>query len=633
MLRCCYCLGILFIVRNGKAHEKRKKSSETVLREDIMNKKVRRIAQLIVPIVVFLLLFPLQAMAGNSENPVNQTKISDTAGMNAAQDNGNTAVIENLDQLPEINTSENQDQQIVVVYANSQASNVKDLSLTTAEVASGQQVSDRVDLLEVSQGTNVDEVMNNLRQNPNVLAVDKNEKIEVTALPDDPDIQDGSAWQFTRIGADQTWNQVANTDPVVVAVIDTGLNTSHPDLAGNVVAGYDFVTGQESVVDVAGHGTAVSGCIAAVTNNGIGTAGVTGSANIKIAPYRAGGKYSGDTQLDVAYICAAILKASERPEVKVINMSFGGYGTFTSLETAVNEAVAAGKIVVAASGNEGESWNTHVGQYSYPSSYDHVISVGATTKDNTRASFSQYNDKVDLCAPGQSVMTTDKSGGYELVSGTSFASPIVAGACAVLVAADPNLTADEVETTLKNTALDLGATGNDPYFGSGLIQLNAALASLKPSETVSSTYRTHVQNIGWQGWKSDGQMSGTSGQSLRLEGIEIKMNNGGYDLGVEYQTHVQNIGWQGWKADGETSGTYGQSLRLEAIRIRLTGTAAANYDIYYRVHSQNYGWLDWAKNGGSAGTQGQSLRLEAIEIKVVPKGTAAPGATTRPFIS
>jgi hypothetical protein len=343
--------------------------------------------------------------------------------------------------------------------------------------------------------------------------------------------------------------------------------------------------------------------------------------------------YSGDTQLDVAYICAAILKAAERPEVKVINMSFGGYGTFSSLAVAVNEAVSAGKVVVASSGNEGESWNARVGQYSYPASYDHVISVGAINKDNTRSSFSQYNDRVDLSAPGQSVLTTAKSGGYEYASGTSFSSPIVAGACAVLMAADSSLDARAVETTLKSTALDLGTSGSDVYYGSGLVQLNQAVASINSNETVGPTYRTHVQNVGWQIWKYDGQISGTSGQSLRLEGIEIKMNDLGTDLGVEYQTHVQNIGWQGFKSDGQTSGTYGQSLRLEAIQIRLTGAAATNYDIYYRVHSQNYGWLDWAKNGGSSGTQGKSLRLEAIEIHVLPKGAAAPGSTSRPFIS
>jgi uncharacterized protein YjdB len=147
------------------------------------------------------------------------------------------------------------------------------------------------------------------------------------------------------------------------------------------------------------------------------------------------------------------------------------------------------------------------------------------------------------------------------------------------------------------------------------------------------SYRTHVQNIGWQEWKSAGATSGTSGQSLRLEAIEIFVNDQGYDLGVEYQTHVQNVGWQVLKYDGETSGTSGQSLRLEAIRINLTGSDADLFDIYYRVHAQNLGWLGWAKNGDSAGSAGLSYRLEAIEIVMVSKGNAAPGSTLRPFVS
>ncbi|WP_373486168.1 S8 family serine peptidase [Acetobacterium malicum] len=607
-----------------------------------MNKKTRRIKQItrwLAIMMVCFLLFPAGSLAEDQVNSDEQTmetvtpdKMGTPPNEESEQGNQTPAEIETLEQVPEVNINQNTDQQIVVVYADSGEDNVKNLALTTDEVVSGEQVSNRVDLIEVSVETNVEALMADLAQNPNVLAVDNNAKIEVTALPNDPYVVNGSAWQFQRIGADQTWDQVSNADPVVVAVIDTGLNVNHPDFVGNTVAGYDFVTGKTNVVDLAGHGTAVSGCIAAVTNNGVGTAGIAGLANIKIAPYRTGGMYSGDTQLDVAYICAAILKAAERPEVKVINMSFGGYGTFSSLAVAVNEAVSAGKVVVASSGNEGESWNARVGQYSYPASYDHVISVGAINKDNTRSSFSQYNDRVDLSAPGQSVLTTAKSGGYEYASGTSFSSPIVAGACAVLMAADTSLNAGAVETILKSTALDLGTAGSDAYYGSGLIQLNQAVASINSSETIGTTYRTHVQNVGWQIWKYDGQSSGTSGQSLRLEGIEIKMNNLGTDLGVEYQTHVQNIGWQGFKSNGQTSGTYGQSLRLEAIQIRLTGAAATNYDVYYRVHSQNYGWLDWAQNGGSSGTQGKSLRLEAIEIRVVPKGAAAPGSTNRPFI-
>jgi len=107
----------------------------------------------------------------------------------------------------------------------------------------------------------------------------------------------------------------------------------------------------------------------------------------------------------------------------------------------------------------------------------------------------------------------------------------------------------------------------------------------------------------------------------------------GADNAVEYRTHVQNIGWQGWVNEGEMTGTSGRALRLEAIEIRLKGDMAANYDIYYRVHAQNIGWMDWAKNGQSAGTAGLSYRLEAIQIVIVQKGSAAPGQTSRPFVS
>ena len=145
------------------------------------------------------------------------------------------------------------------------------------------------------------------------------------------------------------------------------------------------------------------------------------------------------------------------------------------------------------------------------------------------------------------------------------------------------------------------------------------------------SYQTHVQDIGWQGIKYDGDVAGTSGQSKRLEAINISLSNPLYSGSIEYQTHVQDIGWQGWKANGNTAGTSGQSKRLEAIRIKLTGEMAKKYDIYYRVHSQEFGWLGWAKNGESAGTEGYSYRLEAIQIQLVKKGGSAPGSTSNCF--
>lgn len=153
------------------------------------------------------------------------------------------------------------------------------------------------------------------------------------------------------------------------------------------------------------------------------------------------------------------------------------------------------------------------------------------------------------------------------------------------------------------------------------------------TKTVSTphvSYNTHVQNVGWQGYVKDGATAGTSGRSLRLEGIHISVS-GVSGLGIQYRTHVQNIGWQGWSSNGAMSGTSGKSYRLEAIQMALTGVNAANYDVYYRVHAQNVGWLTWAKNGQAAGTEGMSYRLEAIQIRLVKKGNAAPGSTANAF--
>ena len=146
------------------------------------------------------------------------------------------------------------------------------------------------------------------------------------------------------------------------------------------------------------------------------------------------------------------------------------------------------------------------------------------------------------------------------------------------------------------------------------------------------TYRTHVQNQGWQAYKTDGETSGTEGKSLRLEGIEINVDNSPYQGNIQYLTHVQNQGWEtDWRQNGKTSGTMNKSLRLEAIKIRLTDDLGDKYDVWYRVHAQNVGWMGWAKNGDPAGTEGYSQRLEAIQIQLVLKGGEAPGSTENAY--
>ncbi|MCL2807162.1 MAG: putative Ig domain-containing protein [Coriobacteriia bacterium] len=162
------------------------------------------------------------------------------------------------------------------------------------------------------------------------------------------------------------------------------------------------------------------------------------------------------------------------------------------------------------------------------------------------------------------------------------------------------------------------------------------LKIVRPS--ISLSYSTHVQSVGWQPFVKEGEMSGTSGRALRLEGIKINVQNTtGVSGGIKYATHVQSIGWQkpvsltspgtrNSAAEGPMSGTSGRALRLEAITIELTGDLKKHYDIYYRVHAQSVGWMGWARNGEQAGTAGHAYRLEGIQILLVPKvGGKKPG--------
>ena len=146
------------------------------------------------------------------------------------------------------------------------------------------------------------------------------------------------------------------------------------------------------------------------------------------------------------------------------------------------------------------------------------------------------------------------------------------------------------------------------------------------------SYSSHMQTFGWQDTVPNGYQTGVTGYSKRLEAFKINVGSGYGDLGIRYSAHVQTYGWQDWKSNGQLAGTAGEGKRVEAIKIELTGTQKDKYDVYYRVHAQGYGWLDWAKDGQAAGTQGYSKRIEAIQIAVVPKGSDAPGSTSRPFV-
>ena len=145
------------------------------------------------------------------------------------------------------------------------------------------------------------------------------------------------------------------------------------------------------------------------------------------------------------------------------------------------------------------------------------------------------------------------------------------------------------------------------------------------------SYSAHVENIGWQNYVAEGEISGTTGRSLQMEALKINLSDTDVSGGVEYSTHVQNIGWTSYVSQNQVSGTSGKHLQVEAVSIRLTGTLAEWYDIYYRVHSADFGWLGWASNGSYAGTEGYAKQAEAIQIVLVDKGGSAPGTTENTY--
>ncbi|MCL2807321.1 MAG: hypothetical protein FWD27_04040 [Coriobacteriia bacterium] len=152
----------------------------------------------------------------------------------------------------------------------------------------------------------------------------------------------------------------------------------------------------------------------------------------------------------------------------------------------------------------------------------------------------------------------------------------------------------------------------------GIQPLSLGQEYIAPLALPTLRYQAHVQSVGWQTWVERNKLAGTTGRSLRLEGIKVEVDR--MRGGVSYRTHVQSIGWQGWVKDGSIAGTTGRSLRIEAIQIKLTGDLASQYDIYYRTHVASYGWLGWASNGEPAGTSTFGLRMEALEIRLLAKG-------------
>lgn len=324
-------------------------------------------------------------------------------------------------------------------------------------------------------------------------------KVQVSELPtnNNPAVVNdplySKQWWLESVNAPLVWQKINNIKPVVVAVIDSGIDLSHEDLRSKVApGGYNFIFDNYDVYDINGHGTAVSGVIAAEANNHKGITGVAGPLDVKVLPLQAG-FYDGT--LYTSDVIRAIRYAIDQ-EVDVINLSFGSNHYFSIENAAVQEAINRGVVVVAAAGNDGD------GLYCYPASLENVISVGAISPRGEISSFSNHNDKIDFVAPGEYVFTTQIYNSYDYNAGTSLSTPIVSGVASLMKAVNPSLSPREITRELAKDSLDKGRPGKDDYYGHGLINAHDTIIRLVPNLDKDYTELPEKTNVPMnKGWK------------------------------------------------------------------------------------------------------------------------------------
>lgn len=327
----------------------------------------------------------------------------------------------------------------------------------------------RIVALDVA-ADDTDKALAELQADPAVAFAERDPLIQTAApatgwRPNDPLLD--SEWGLARIGVAEAWDVTRGDSSLIVAVLDTGIDTNHPDLQGQFVGGWDFV-GKDSVPqDDNGHGTHVSGLVAAAADNGRGISGVAPGA--RVMPIKVVTATGIGSHLQIAQG----IEYAVHNGARILNLSLGGSEPSETLRRAVAYAWDSGALVVAAAGNENSSAPV------YPAAWPNVIGVGATNVDDTRAPFSNFGGYVAISAPGVAILSTTMGGSYEAWPGTSMATPLVSGVAALLWSRYPNLTNAEVRALLLETTDHIGSAGYDgsgwnAEYGHGLV--NAARA-------------------------------------------------------------------------------------------------------------------------------------------------------------
>lgn len=332
----------------------------------------------------------------------------------------------------------------------------------------------RMHVVDLPPGLSEEEAVEKLSRRPELKFAELDRKVTTAMAVNDPYI--GSAWHLGKIGAPAAWDSTQGSG-VTIAILDTGVNAAHPDLKDRLVPGYNVYNNNTDTSDLCGHGTAVAGTAAASTNNALGVAGVAGAA--RIMPVRIAYKdASGGCPAYFSTIASGITWAADNG-ARIANVSYVGIAGSSAVKSAARYMKGKGGLVFISAGNNNIDENVA------PDTA--FIIVSSTDSYDRKSSFSSWGSFVSLAAPGTGIWTTNNTLGYSSWNGTSFASPVGAGVAGLMMAARPDLNADQVEALLFQTALDLGTAGRDPVFGYG--RVNAA-AAVSAAQAYASTIDT-----------------------------------------------------------------------------------------------------------------------------------------------
>ncbi|MCX6844981.1 MAG: S8 family peptidase [Verrucomicrobia bacterium] len=306
-----------------------------------------------------------------------------------------------------------------------------------------------------------------LERDANIEYVEPDFIAQALGTSNDPYFLQGSQWHLSKIQAPAAWDITTGSSSQIVAIIDSGVRASHPDLVGKVLVGYDFVANDNDANDENGHGTAVAGTVSPGSNNQIGVCGVAWSNPIlpvRVLDANGSGTYSA--------MANGIIYAADRG-AKVINLSLGGTSSSRTLQDAINYAWNKQCVIVAAAGNNGSNIAF------YPAACSNVVAVSATDATDTRPTWSNFGSYVDVSAPGVDILSVYGSDQYAAWNGTSFSSPVTSGVVALMAAANSTLTNTQLVDLLIKNSDDIGALGYDVYYGNGRVNANRAVTAAK----------------------------------------------------------------------------------------------------------------------------------------------------------